>query len=97
MFLWAHTPAHALALPLPRPPQALLSPLEADLRRMMLPNTALNLRESKRNQMKDFVSVAGPLGVSHFMILTATDSSSYLRVAKAPRVGTAWAAPVLWA
>ncbi|KIY97428.1 Peter Pan-like protein [Monoraphidium neglectum] len=64
---------------------ALLSPLEADLRRMMLPNTALNLRESKRNQMKDFVSVAGPLGVSHFMILTATDSSSYLRVAKAPR------------
>lgn len=53
---------------------------------MMLPNTALNLRESKRNQLKDFVSVAGPLGVSHFMILTATDSSSYMRIAKAPRV-----------
>jgi len=52
----------------------------------MLPNTALNLKESKRNQIKDFVSVAGPLGVSHFMILTATDNSSYLRVAKTPRV-----------
>jgi hypothetical protein len=54
---------------------------------MMLPHTALNLRESKRNQLKDFVSVAGPLGVSHFMILTATDAASYLRVAKTPRVG----------
>lgn len=53
---------------------------------MMLPNTALNLRESKRNQLKDFVSVAGPLGVTHFMILTATDNSSYLRIAKTPRV-----------
>jgi ribosome biogenesis protein SSF1/2 len=53
---------------------------------MMLPNTAVNLRESKRNQLKDFVSVAGPLGVSHFMILTGTDSSSYLRIAKTPRV-----------
>lgn len=64
---------------------AVLSSLEADLRRMMMPNTALNLRESKRNQLKDFVSVAGPLGVSHFMILTATDNSSYLRIAKTPR------------
>lgn len=67
-------------------PQALLSALEADLRRMLLPNTAVNLRESKRNQLKDFVSVAGPLGVSHFVILTATDSSSYMRIAKTPRV-----------
>ena len=59
---------------------------------MMLPNTASNLRESKRNQLKDFVSVAGPLGVSHFLILTATDSSSYLRIAKTPRVSSAQAA-----
>jgi ribosome biogenesis protein SSF1/2 len=53
---------------------------------MMAPNTATALRESKRNTLKDFVSVAGPLGVSHFLILTATDKASYLRVAKAPRV-----------
>lgn len=66
----------------------------------MLPNTASALRESKRNTLKDFLSVAGPLGVSHFLILTATDKASYLRVAKTPRVGvqthqTAHAAQVL--
>lgn len=32
--------------------QAVLSDLEADLRRMMLPNTALNLKESKRNVLQ---------------------------------------------
>lgn len=63
----------------------LLGELETDLRRMMLPNTASALRESKRNTLKDFLAVAGPLGVSHFLILTATEKSSYLRVAKTPR------------
>jgi ribosome biogenesis protein SSF1/2 len=53
---------------------------------MMLPNTAASLRESKRNTLKDFLAVAGPLGVSHFLILTATEKSTYIRVAKTPRV-----------
>lgn len=44
------------------------------------------MQESKRNQLKDFVNVAGPLGVSQFLILTATENSSYLRIAKVPRV-----------
>eukprot|EP00879_Flechtneria_rotunda_P010583 GHRR01011063.1.p1 GENE.GHRR01011063.1~~GHRR01011063.1.p1 ORF type:complete len:104 (+),score=23.76 GHRR01011063.1:250-561(+) len=65
----------------------ILGDLETDLRRMMLPNTAAALRESKRNTLKDFVSVAGPLGVSHFLMLTATERSTYLKVAKTPRVG----------
>jgi len=43
-------------------------------------------QESKRNQLKDFVNVAGPLGISHFLILTATENSCYLRIAKTPRV-----------
>ena len=42
-------------------------------------------QESRRNQLKDFVHVAGPLGVTHFLILTATHNASYLRVAKPPR------------
>eukprot|EP00879_Flechtneria_rotunda_P030919 GHRR01033660.1.p1 GENE.GHRR01033660.1~~GHRR01033660.1.p1 ORF type:complete len:113 (-),score=20.55 GHRR01033660.1:321-659(-) len=67
--------------------QGILGDLETDLRRMMLPNTAAALRESKRNTLKDFVSVAGPLGVSHFLMLTATERSTYLKVAKTPRVG----------
>jgi hypothetical protein len=66
--------------------QGMLGDLESDLRRMMLPNTASSLRESKRNNLKDFVSVAGPLGVTHFLMLTATEKATYLRVAKAPRV-----------
>lgn len=63
----------------------LLKGLESDLRDVMRPNTALNLRESKRNVLKDFVSVSGPLGVTHFLILSATQHASYLRVAKTPR------------
>mgnify|MGYP001810535784 CR=1 FL=1 len=48
----------------------------------MAPNTATALKESKKNQLKDFVNVAGPLGVTHFLILTATHNASYLRIAK---------------
>lgn len=64
----------------------MLGDLEADIRRMMMPNTAVNLKESKRNVLKDFVAVAGPLGVSHFLILSASENASYLKVAKSPRV-----------
>ena len=56
--------------------------LEADLRKVMAPNTGAALRESKRNVLKDFVHIAGPLGVTHFLILTATQNASYLRIAK---------------
>ena len=62
--------------------------LESDLRKVMQPNTGTNLKESKRNVLKDFVHIAGPLGVTHFMILTATENASYLRVAKTPRVSS---------
>jgi ribosome biogenesis protein SSF1/2 len=61
---------------------AILRDLEKDLRKLMAPNTASALKESKRNQIKDFLHVAGPLGVTHFLVLTATHNASYLRVAK---------------
>mmetsp|Transcript_8071 Transcript_8071/g.23132 ORF Transcript_8071/g.23132 Transcript_8071/m.23132 type:complete len:443 (+) Transcript_8071:168-1496(+) len=63
----------------------ILFDLERDLRKVMMPHTALNLKESKTNSLKDFVNVAGPLGVSHFLILTASENASYLRIAKSPR------------
>merc|ERR1711976_269582 len=50
-----------------------------------MPDTAMNLKESKSNSLKDFVNVAGPLGVSHFLILSASNNASYLRIAKSPR------------
>ncbi|GFR45635.1 hypothetical protein Agub_g7043, partial [Astrephomene gubernaculifera] len=64
---------------------SILADLEQDVRRMMLPNTAANLKESRRNTLRDFVSVCGPLGVTHFVMLSATDNSSYIKLAKTPR------------
>lgn len=36
--------------------------------------------------LKDFVHVAGPLGVTHLLLLTATENASYLKLARTPRV-----------
>ena len=53
----------------------------------------LLLQESKRNSLKDFVHVAGPLGVTHMLLLTATETACYLRVAKSPRVSQLQSSP----
>lgn len=45
-----------------------MSQLVRDFRRVMEPLTASRLRERKDNKLKDFQSVAGPLGVSHFCL-----------------------------
>jgi len=79
-------PSHfALHLYLKLPLQNVLKDLEMDIRKMMSPNTAAKLRESKRNVLKDFVHVAGPLGITHLMMLSATQNAAYLRIAKSPR------------
>ncbi|MQM11031.1 hypothetical protein Taro_043932, partial [Colocasia esculenta] len=62
-----------------------LRQLKLDLRKLMLPHTALNLKEKKRNNLKDFLNVAGPMGVTHFLILSKSDSAPCLRVARAPQ------------
>ncbi|XP_078436268.1 PETER PAN-like protein, partial [Wolffia australiana] len=62
-----------------------LKQLKLDLRKLMLPHTALKLKEKKRNNLKDFLNVAGPMGVTHFMILAKTSSSPSLRVARTPQ------------
>ncbi|KAG0357106.1 Brix domain-containing protein [Gamsiella multidivaricata] len=56
-----------------------------DIRRLMEPNTATKLRERKNNRLRDFVAVAGPLGVTHFVILSRTDHGTNLRIARVPR------------
>lgn len=61
------------------------SQLVHDLRRVMEPNTATRLREQKSNKLKDYMSVAGPLGVSHFVLLTQTEETLNLRLAKFPQ------------
>ncbi|RZB79189.1 Peter Pan-like protein isoform D [Glycine soja] len=41
--------------------------------------------EKKRNNLRDFLNVAGPMGVTHFFILSKTATSPYLRVATTPQ------------
>ena len=51
----------------------------------MYPYTAQNLKESRRNNLKDFLGVAGQFGVSHMAIFTQTEMSNYMRLVKNPK------------
>ncbi|KAK2087321.1 hypothetical protein P7K49_033228 [Saguinus oedipus] len=51
--------------------------LTLDVRRVMEPLTASRLQVRKKNSLKDCVAVAGPLGVTHFLILSKTETSVY--------------------
>ncbi|KAJ6873456.1 peter Pan-like protein [Populus alba x Populus x berolinensis] len=62
-----------------------LRQLQMNLRKLMLPFTALKLKEKKRNSLKDFLNVAGPMGVTHFLMLSKTETAPYLRVARTPQ------------
>ncbi|KAJ1559407.1 hypothetical protein HK405_010758 [Cladochytrium tenue] len=63
----------------------LLHRLVRDLRRIMEPHTASNLQERKGNRLKDFVQVAGPLHVTHLLLLSRSDTHVNLRVGRLPR------------
>uniref|UniRef100_A0A1A8J3H1 Peter pan homolog n=1 Tax=Nothobranchius kuhntae TaxID=321403 RepID=A0A1A8J3H1_NOTKU len=56
-----------------------------DMRRVMQPYTAESLKVRKKNVLKDFVSVAGPLGVTHFIIFGKTPNSINMRIARLPK------------
>ncbi|CAG8604113.1 4691_t:CDS:2 [Paraglomus brasilianum] len=62
-----------------------VSGLVRDIRRVMEPNTATKLRERKRNKLKDFVAMTGPLGVTHILIFTQTETGTNLRIARCQR------------
>lgn len=59
--------------------------LVLDVRKVMEPYTAETLKVRKKNVLKDFVSIAGPLGVTHFMIFSKTPSSINMRLARLPK------------
>jgi len=61
-----------------------LGELVEDLRQVMSPYTAQALKESKKNSLRDFVAVASPLGVTHFLILSQTPVGSNLRLVRLP-------------
>ncbi|KAG8238449.1 hypothetical protein J437_LFUL002906 [Ladona fulva] len=59
--------------------------LTKDMRKVMEPFTASALKVRKKNTIKDFLSVAGLLHVSHMLMFTRTQLSTYLRIARFPR------------
>lgn len=62
-----------------------LAMLVGDMRGVMSPNTASKLKVLKRNVMKDFVNVAGPLGVTHMMVFTQSETHANMRIGRLPR------------
>ena len=57
--------------------------LVADVRQMMQPHTPARLRERKSNTLRDFVAVAGPLGVTHMLLFSQTEAGAVsLRVGR---------------
>ncbi|KAF2903948.1 hypothetical protein ILUMI_02232 [Ignelater luminosus] len=59
--------------------------LTKDFRKVMEPFTASSLKERKKNTIKDFVSIAGLLHVSHLCIFSRTEIGMYLKIARLPR------------
>lgn len=59
--------------------------LMKDFRRVMEPNTASSLKVSDKNSIKDFVSVAGPLNVTHLIMFSRSEISPYLRLCRLPQ------------
>lgn len=59
--------------------------LMKDFRKIMEPFTASQLKERKKNTIKDFVSISGYLHVSHLMMFTETELGFYMRMARLPR------------
>ncbi|XP_055975868.1 suppressor of SWI4 1 homolog [Sorex fumeus] len=58
--------------------------LSLDLRRVMEPLTATRLQVRKKNSLKDCVAVAGPLGVTHFLVLSKTETNIYFKLMRLP-------------
>ncbi|KAK6858442.1 Brix domain-containing protein [Apiospora arundinis] len=63
-----------------------ISQLAKDVRQVMEPGTASRLKERRANRLRDYVTMTGPLGVTHLMLFSKSDSgNTNLRVALAPR------------
>ena len=55
------------------------------MRLVMYPYTFINLKESSKNNIKDFLSLVDIYGLSHMMMFTNTEKHSYLHFAKMPK------------
>ncbi|KAI8944964.1 Brix domain-containing protein [Xylaria longipes] len=63
-----------------------VSQLAKDVRLVMEPGTASRLKERRANHLRDYVTMTGPLGVTHLLLFSRSDSgNTNLRVATTPR------------
>ncbi len=63
-----------------------VSQLTKDVRLMMEPDTAARLKERRANRLRDYVTMSGPLGVSHLLLFSRSESgNTNLRLAITPR------------
>jgi ribosome biogenesis protein SSF1/2 len=63
-----------------------VSQLTKDFRAMMEPDTASRLKERKSNKLKDYTTMAGPLGITHVFLFSRSKSgNTNLRIAPTPR------------
>ena len=63
-----------------------VSQLVKDVRSIMEPGTASRLKERRSNRLRDYVTMAGPLGVSHLLLFSkSTSGNTNLRLALTPR------------
>ncbi|OCK80036.1 Brix-domain-containing protein [Lepidopterella palustris CBS 459.81] len=65
---------------------ASVSQLVKDVRHVMEPGTASRLKERRANKLRDYTTMAGPLGVSHLLLFSRSSSgNTNLRLARTPR------------
>ncbi|KAI9709720.1 MAG: hypothetical protein M1820_003122 [Bogoriella megaspora] len=63
-----------------------ISQLVKDVREMVEPHTASRLKERKRNKLRDYTTMCGPLGVSHLLLFSRSETgNTNLRLAITPR------------
>ncbi|XP_039269096.2 suppressor of SWI4 1 homolog [Styela clava] len=62
-----------------------VSTLAKDMRLVMEPYTATNLKLRKKNVLKDLVSIAGPLNVTNFIMFSKSPNGTNMRIARLPR------------
>jgi ribosome biogenesis protein SSF1/2 len=63
-----------------------VSQLAKDVRAVMEPGTATRLKERRANRLRDYVTMTGPLGVSHLLLFSRSENgNTNLRVAVSPR------------
>ncbi|KAK2765594.1 hypothetical protein FQN54_008448 [Arachnomyces sp. PD_36] len=63
-----------------------VSQLVKDVRSMMEPDTASRLKERKSNKLKDYTTMAGPLGVTHLLLFSKSSTgNTNMRLALTPR------------